>query len=111
MKNISGMPVQKQACRTCPFAGADPLPLSPESLRIYCSDVVNLQGSHLCHTVDSEMICRGGRDIQLRILTLMGALAAPTDEEFERVSRFRLGEAYQPPSVIDDQNNCLELEE
>ena len=87
MKKITPQtPVQKDPCRTCPFAGSDPIALEPESLSGYYQNIVGLQGSHICHSVKQQTICRGGRDITLKVLTVMGLLAEPTDEEFERVS-------------------------
>ena len=78
--------IQKTPCRTCPFAGSDPIALEPESLQGFYQNVAGLHGSHICHSVKKKTICRGGRDITLKVLAVMGLLAEPTDEEFERVS-------------------------
>jgi len=87
MKKISQQtPIQKEPCRTCPFAGSDPIALEPDSLADYYKNIVELQGSHICHSAKNKTICRGGRDITLKVLTAMRLLAEPTDAEFERVS-------------------------
>ena len=80
-------PIQKTPCKTCPFAGSDPIALEPESLANYYKNIVQLQGSHICHSVKTKTICRGGRDLTLKVLAAKGLLAEPTDnEEFESVS-------------------------
>ncbi len=95
MKRISrDMPVQSSPCRTCPFEGKEPIALEPDRLQEYTANLVNLEGSHLCHSVNNRMICRGGRTIQLRVLTAMGMISEPTDEAFEKASREALGEDY-----------------
>jgi len=87
MKKITPQtPIQREPCRTCPFAGSDPIALEPDSLSDYYKNIVELQGSHICHSAKNKTICRGGRDITLKVLTVMGLLKKPTDSEFERVS-------------------------
>lgn len=77
------MPVQAKPCRTCPFAGSNPIPLPPER---YTQLINNLNGNgqHFCHSADNRKICRGGRDIQLRLLCSYGLLDEPTDEAFNQ---------------------------
>ena len=86
MKISPRTPIQKTPCKTCPFAGSNPIALEPESLANYYRDVIELQGSHMCHSVKQKTICRGGRDLTLKVLAAMRLLAEPTDLEFERVS-------------------------
>ncbi|MBD2039225.1 hypothetical protein [Microcoleus sp. FACHB-672] len=74
-------PVQPKPCRTCPFAGRNPIELLPERYQHFLANLFG-QGQHLCHSVDNQKICRGGREIQLRWLCLIGALNEPTDEAF-----------------------------
>lgn len=81
-QDLSKFPVQHLACRTCPFAGENPLPLTDEARQEYFGRVLNLQSQHLCHSVDNSAICRGGRDLMLRVLCLRGMIEAPTDEAF-----------------------------
>lgn len=76
-------PVQKSACKTCPFAGKEPIQLLPENLSKYLNNLLSLDGQHICHTTQAN-ICRGGRDIQLRILCGIGLLNEPTDIAFEQ---------------------------
>ena len=86
MKITPRTPIQKTPCKTCPFAGSNPIALEPESLADHYRNVIELHGSHICHSVKQKTICRGGRDITLKVLTAMRLLAEPTDSEFESVS-------------------------
>jgi len=87
MKKITPQtPIQREPCRTCPFAGSDPIALEPESLQGFYKNIVELHGSHICHSARNKTICRGGRDLTLKVLTVKGLLTEPTDKEFERVS-------------------------
>lgn len=75
--------VNKQPCRTCPFGGEEPLELTPGGRQ----DIINyvIEGkNHLCHSDESnQTVCRGGRDIFLRVATVKGFIKAPTDEALE----------------------------
>jgi hypothetical protein len=75
-------PVQKTPCRTCPFAGKEPVRLSSDRYKHYLDNLLG-NGQHLCHSADNKAICRGGREIQLRWLYSIGALSEPTDEAFD----------------------------
>ena len=86
MKISPRTPIQKVPCKTCPFAASNPIALDPDSLADHYRNVIELQGSHICHSVKQTTICRGGRDITLKVLTAKGLLKEPTDLEFERVS-------------------------
>ena len=86
MKITPQTPIQKVPCKSCPFAASDPIALDPDSLADHYRNVIELQGSHICHSVKQKTICRGGRDITLKVLTAMRLLAEPTDEEFENAS-------------------------
>lgn len=83
MPDLSQMEVQERPCKTCPFAGEEPVQLSRER---YAELVDNLlgNGQQFCHSADNQKICRGGRDIQLRWLCAMGYLEEPTDEMFNQ---------------------------
>jgi len=76
--------VNKHPCRTCPFAGATPLVLTPEAKK----DIVNYicKGTnHICHSDESsQTVCRGGRDIYLRFAAYKGFIEAPTDAALEK---------------------------
>ena len=86
MKITPQTPIQKVPCKSCPFAGSTPIALDPESLHNYYQNIVQLQGSHICHSVKQKTICRGGRNLTLKVLSAKGLLREPTDKEFERVS-------------------------
>ncbi len=75
--------VQEKPCKTCPFAGKTPLPLSESDLVTYYQNLLG-NGQHFCHSVDNKKICRGGRNIQLKWLCAIGMLEEPTDEAFDR---------------------------
>jgi hypothetical protein len=77
------MPVMKQQCATCPFG--------PNGDPRTCSGViersVRLNSSQICHHPSlhgkrETHLCRGARDLQLKLLTAFGAISAPTDEAF-----------------------------
>lgn len=87
MKIKLGTQVQVKPCRSCPFEGEEPIALSPESRIRYTENLVNLQGQHFCHSVNNEMICRGGRNLQLRALCAYRLIDKPTDEAFEKKAR------------------------
>lgn len=49
----------------------------------YMENIACFQGQHICHTTQRH-VCRGGRDIQLRLLFALGRLSEPTDAAFDR---------------------------
>jgi hypothetical protein len=83
-REANEMPVMKQQCATCPFGpGGDPL-----ICRSVTERIVRLRSSQICHHPSlsgkpETHLCRGARDLQLKILTAMGAISAPTDEAFQ----------------------------
>lgn len=85
--DASAMKVMPERCRTCPFGGREPVELHPEALAQYTRNVVTLQSQHLCHSRNNKQICRGGRELLLRVLYAMKLIDAPTDEAFERKTR------------------------
>lgn len=82
-KNFVGFPVQPTLCKTCPFASTNPIELSPKRYNEIYQNVVKFEGNHLCHSVNNEKICRGGRDIQIKIARAFGWISEPTNEAFE----------------------------
>lgn len=61
MKNKNGLrnyPVQIKPCRTCPFAGKEPIVLTPEKYQHYITNLMG-NGQHFCHSVKNKAICRG----------------------------------------------------
>lgn len=83
VQNITGMPVMKAKCKSCPFGDNGDLGLRVKiELRL-------LQVSQTCHSTGVAVgkkdthICRGARDWQLMILYRMRILKAPTDEAWQ----------------------------
>jgi hypothetical protein len=78
----------KSHCATCPF-GANGDPLLQKSV---LNRISKLEHSQICHhpalsSKPETHLCRGARDIQLRILTAFGLISEPTDEAFTAKSR------------------------
>lgn len=84
------MPLRKEMCSTCPFRpGVDPkysavlAAVAHSALTDSVSRICHQSGSdNLFHkrTGTPQTICRGARDLQLRLFASMGFLDAPTDE-------------------------------
>ena len=81
--DMRNYPVQEKPCYTCPFEGKKPLQLAPESYARYIQNLIG-EGQHICHSSGSTRICRGGRNLQLRIFCAKGLLSEPTDEAFNK---------------------------
>jgi len=81
-EDLSQTPVQTHPCMTCPFEGEKPIALTPKSYARYVAKIVNLESQHRCHSVDNKMLCRGGRNLLLRVLYVQGLIAEPTDAAF-----------------------------
>lgn len=82
--DLSQMPLQPNPCRTCPFEGEEPIDLEPEDRAKYIAKIVNLESQHLCHSAQkNKMLCRGGRNIMLRVMCGYGLITEPTDAAFE----------------------------
>jgi hypothetical protein len=88
-KNIKNWPVMAKMCSTCPFKEG------PNQDHKLVNSIKSraLKVSQICHHPrlkgkEETHLCRGSRDFQLEILYKMGELEEPTDEEFERKSRF-----------------------
>lgn len=81
--NYLSWPVRSRPCLTCPFAGRQTVHLAPERLCELTENLVSFSGQHFCHSAGDRAICRGGRELQVRLLYLAGAIAAPTDEAFD----------------------------
>lgn len=90
-EDLSQMPIQVHPCTTCPFEGKKPIALNPKEYVEYLSKIVNLESQHFCHSAFNKMLCRGGRNILLRVLCAQGFIAEPTDAAFELASVEALG--------------------
>jgi hypothetical protein len=76
------LPVNKKCCNTCPFS-KDP------ALATKVIDRNGLSSSQICHSTEGEnreprTLCRGMRDIHIKILYAHGLLDSPTDEAWEK---------------------------
>lgn len=80
------MPCPTGACRSCPFEGEEPIQLSPDRLdRIY-GLVATFQNSHICHGDRThQTLCRGARNLQIKIAFVRGWINEPTDECFQEM--------------------------
>ena len=90
-QNLSTMPVQPKPCHTCPFAGNAPVNLRQNSYADYVAKVVTLESQHLCHSAHHQMLCRGGRDLLLRVLYIQGFITEPTDTAYDTARKEVLG--------------------
>jgi hypothetical protein len=90
-QDLSKMPVQVNPCKTCPFEGSRRSILSPESQARYTQKILNLESQHLCHSVNNTMLCRGGRTLLLKVLTVLGAIEEPSDRAFDEARDWALG--------------------
>ena len=81
---ITSMKVRERPCRACPFEGTSPLPVSAAMKEAVEFRLQNLEGQHLCHSSQYTQLCRGGRNILLRVLVERGYLLEATDEAFEQ---------------------------
>lgn len=77
-------PIQSRRCYSYPFGGEKPIDLSPESLAKYTEAIVNLQSQHICHSARRTVLCRGGRELMLSVMTAKGWISAPTDEAYDK---------------------------
>ena len=87
--DLSQMPVQDSPCKTCPFEGENYL--SAESYSGYVEKILNLESQHLCHSANNKKLCRGGRNIMLRVLCSKGWISEPTDAAFNAARKEVLG--------------------
>jgi hypothetical protein len=83
MQNISSYNVPENPCYSCPFAGKKPVQLSPDRLAYYYQNLLSGKSQHICHSQE-KTICRGGRDVQIRVFYGRKLIDAPTDEAFEK---------------------------
>jgi hypothetical protein len=93
-REITRLELMERPCKSCPFEGTDPVPLTPARAAEVRSDVTSLKGQHLCHTAHDRMLCRGGRNLMLRTLVKRGLIAAATDEAFTKASQRWLGQDF-----------------
>ncbi len=87
--SISGWPVMKGKCPTCPFNKSENgLEASPDIANTVRSRCIT-EASQICHHPrlhgkKENHLCRGARDFQLDIFHRLGLLETPTDEAWEK---------------------------
>lgn len=67
-------------CKTCPFEGGNPGGIN---VNYYIQNIANFRASHLCHSTDNKTLCRGARNIQIKIAYAIGMIDTPTDEALQ----------------------------
>lgn len=81
------LPVQKKMCATCPFREGSEYAYLAE----YLAASAMTEASRICHSTGKnnainrrtgkpERLCRGARDIQLKMFATLGVIDAATDE-------------------------------
>ena len=101
-KDLRTYPVQPKPCKSCPFEGERPVEVSPERHQYFIDNLCG-KGQHLCHSAANKMICRGGRNIQLRWLCAVGMIPEPTDEAFNAAMNEALNK-FDRKSLGDNEN-------
>lgn len=85
--DVTGWEVMPAPCKTCPFAGEEPISLTPESLSGYYENILGVSdcgpGRHICHSAESR-VCRGAHEIQKRLFKALGLLPDLSDEAFDK---------------------------
>lgn len=98
----------RRACGTCPFS-AGGIELTPEKMRqiaVYLSRGKN----HYCHSDrTNRTICRGGRDLQLRLWTSQRIIAEPTDEAL--AAAMRKAGVEPGPHIVPQDKEVGDVEE
>ncbi len=90
MKRKPIPPVLSEKCATCPFQVGSPY----AHLALHLAEQAISHNSRICHSTGNnainrktgkpERLCRGARDIQLKVYHRHGILEAPTDEAWEK---------------------------
>jgi hypothetical protein len=83
--------VRKKMCKTCPFRKGSKYACLAE----YLAESALTESSRICHSTGSNnainhqtgkspMICRGARDLQLRLFYSVGFIKEPTDKAWTK---------------------------
>ena len=81
IRDITGMPVNKKMCSTCPFG-----PNGVQEIRQKVEKRCLSKASQTCHHSGGTegkpdtRLCRGARDLQLMFFYRLGVISEPTDE-------------------------------
>lgn len=86
---------RKTMCATCPFRAGSP---HADLADMLAASAIN-EASRICHSTGTSaiygrtgkkpLICRGSRDIQLRVMCALGVISAPTDAAWASAWRAR----------------------
>jgi hypothetical protein len=87
---MSATPTRATMCATCPFRDGSPYAYLRDSLERSALTA----NSRICHSSGKdnainkrtglpERLCRGARNMQLRVMHGLGVIAAPTDEAWD----------------------------
>lgn len=87
---MNQLKVCSKPCDSCPFEGKKPVRLLPHRLDEIYRNIVNLQGQHYCHSSDNKLICRGARNLQVKILYIIGIIPELSNESFEETMQQHL---------------------
>jgi hypothetical protein len=91
VKRLRPLPVMPRNCATCPFVEGSP----HAALRSLLEESALTCSSRVCHstgpgnalypkpTGKKSKLCRGARDLQLRMMFAMRFISAPTDEAWQ----------------------------
>jgi hypothetical protein len=88
MMQIQPMKPMLKSCKTCPFGKHG----STDVRDSVTARLMNLGPSQICHHPrisgkKETHLCRGGRDVQLKVLFQLGLLEHPTDSCFSEKSK------------------------
>jgi hypothetical protein len=97
--------LRETMCQTCPWRQDSPY----EALRPHLEMSAISEANRICHSTGANNginkrtglpphICRGAREIQLRVMTALKVIDAPTDQAWNE-ARVRMG---MEPEVIGD---------
>ena len=100
-------PLRKSMCSTCPFRDGSPY----ENLRPALTESALNEASRICHSTGRNNginkrtgkpphLCRGARDVQLRMMFALRVIDAPTDEAWD-AKRVEMG--MKPTTVKDPE--------
>lgn len=78
--------IRKTPCKTCPFAGKTPVPLSDARFADILGKVINNESHHLCHSdATNHTICNGSLTVAVRAWYALGVIPKPTFEAWYQV--------------------------
>lgn len=78
-RDVSNMPVMRHKCHSCPFGpnGAADVRATVEARLLTVSQTCHSTGA--VKGKPDTHLCRGARDVQLKVMHRLGVISAPTD--------------------------------